>query len=75
MFDECHKAKNLGVLSKSGKGGTKAARAVVDIQRSLPNARCLFIIMNIFIMDIFLMNILINISPDISYFLTTFPFI
>ena len=43
VFDECHKAKNLGVLSAKGKGGTKAARAVVDIQRMLPNSRVVYV--------------------------------
>jgi hypothetical protein len=42
VFDECHKAKNLGSLGGT-KSATKAALAVVEIQRRLPNARIVYV--------------------------------
>eukprot|EP00899_Mesostigma_viride_P020862 jgi/Mesvir1/28778/Mv09258-RA.2 len=41
IFDECHKAKNLLGEGRNAKS-TKTARAVVHLQKMLPNARVLY---------------------------------
>ena len=40
VLDECHKAKNL--LPAGGMQPTQTARAVVELQEQLPNAKVLY---------------------------------
>jgi hypothetical protein len=42
VFDECHKAKNITLGSKTSKKLSKTAEYVLDIQAKLPNARIVY---------------------------------
>mmetsp|Transcript_37967 Transcript_37967/g.61745 ORF Transcript_37967/g.61745 Transcript_37967/m.61745 type:complete len:1109 (+) Transcript_37967:282-3608(+) len=40
VFDECHKAKNF---SEKESSGSRVAKFVIELQRELPNARCVYV--------------------------------